>query len=423
MTRVIRYLLPVMVLAWAEAITAQQVFTVWAYDLETGKPVNHVIVWSSDMKVLASTSESGAAKVVQPYTISQVTLTHTTYRDTTLEVARNMNTLRVNLTPRLYHLKTFTLTALPTPLLPEKPWYITSYVHCNAGLLLFAAPRKNLSKRSLYLVDTEGNVTATLLWPRQGTLWVDASGDVWFKGAQTATLLEVDRERISATDLSVPLEEFEKGIARIELASGNSYYFRHLSADNQQADFYHYNHQSRGCEMFYTTSNPLGIKLRETRDIFETNEFERRFGEMCFFRPVAVHLLSCQSHLVLVNYAADEILHLDSTLEVSTAAIPIGYHKSKQFKRNFIYDKATEKYYVLFEKEGIQSIQEINLTTGVPGLRVTLPDFPFTEEISVHNGILWFLYDDGSERGYKRIYRLPLPGTEVKTDHRMATTP
>lgn len=423
MTRAVRYLLPVMVLAWAEAMTAQQVFTVRAFDGGTGKPVSLVTVRSSDGRVLASTSESGSAKVVQTSFISHITLTHTGYRDTTVEIKGNTAMVTVNLTPRLHQLKTFTLTALPSPLLPEKPWYVTSYVHCNAGLLLFAVPRKNLSKRSLYLVEAEGNVSATLPWPHQGTLWVDATGDVWFKGAQTATLLDVEPERISATDLSVPLEEFEKGIARIELANGDHYFFRHLTADNQQADFYHYNHLSNSCEVFFTTADPLGMKLRETRDIFETNEFERRFGEMCFFRPVAVHLLNYHNHLVLVNYSHDEILHFDTTLKSISPAIHITYHKNREFKRNFIYDRVTEKYYVLFEKEGVQTLQEINLETGEPGIRITLPGFPFTEEISVFSGILWFLYDDGSDRGYKRIYRLPLPGTEIMTDHRMATTP
>jgi len=410
-----------MVLAWAEAMTAQQVVTVWAFDAESGKPVTHVTVRSADGRVLASTSESGSAKVVQPGAISPVTLTHTAYRDTTVKVDRNAASMRVNLTPRLNQLKTFTLTALPSPLLPEKPWYITSYVHCNAGLLLFAVPRKKLSKRSLYLVNEEGTVKATLPWLHQGTLWVDAAGDVWFKGTQSATLLEVEPEKIAVTDLSVPLEEFETGIARIELSSGDDYFFRHLTADNQQADFYHYNHLSDSCKMFFSTADPLGMKLRETRDIFETNAFERRFGEMCFFRPVAVHMVHFQNHLVMVNYAQDEILHFDTTLKINTPAIPIGYHKDRYFKRQCIYDTKMEKYYVLFEKDGVMTLQEINLLTGESGMHLTLPDFPYTGDISVHNGILWFLYDDQSERGYQRIYRLPLPGTEKETGPEMAT--
>ncbi len=401
-------LLPVLfAVAMASSVAAQHSLTLVVSDRESGGQIVGVHIRSSDGMVLSTTNHQGVARFPVAKGLKEVTLTHIGFNDTTLQIHSTQQRIDVLMSPRMNQLKPVSVTALPTPLLADKPWYVTSYVHCRAGLLLFAAPRRMLSQRSLSLVNEKGDVMATLPWSHEGTLMLDAAGDVWFIGRKTAMLLDVSPKSIAATDLNIPIAEFDAGIARIELKHGDRYFFRHLTFDNQKADFYVYDHRAKICDAFCTIADEKGMKLRETRDIFETNEFERRFGEMCFFRPVLAHLLVKDSNLLLVDYSGGEILYFDSSLTLS-AKVPIAYHQDKSFERTFIYDKVLQKYYALFEKNGVLAMREVDLATGQPGIEITLPDFPFTEEITVHNGNLWFLYCDTNEQSYKRIYKLPL---------------
>jgi hypothetical protein len=304
-------------------------------------------------------------------------------------------------------LQMVTVIGTPTPLLADKPYFVTSYVHCHAGLLLFAAPRKMLSGRSLYLLDGAGRVVSSLPWNRQGSLLRDAAGDIWFRGPEQTTLLSVTEEQIEDAGTSIPTIEFDEGIVKIEMISGQKYYFRNLLLDHQQADFYCYDHQTGTCSSFLTITDALGLKLRETRGIFETNEFEKRFGEMCFFRPVFAPMALKGDTVLVFDFTDGKILQLDSFHRIIHET-DIPFYQRKDLKRLLIHDVAAGRFYVVFENRGIVTICETDPETGNTGFEIVLPAFPFIEQITVDRGELFFLYNDGDERSYQRIYRMPL---------------
>jgi hypothetical protein len=406
-TTMCRTFLLMLPLLLSVAAVAQQNCRFVVTDGETGLPVMGAYIRSSTAKVLGSTNQDGVAVIKAISDTPQLTISHIAYNDTTLNLLRSVELYQIRMTPNLRQLRAFTVFSAPAPLLADKPYYVTSYVHSAAGLLLFATPQKMPSRSSFYLLDTEGNVLASCPWSKQGVLFEDAAGDVWFRGKDQTVLLSVTGNNIMVTETSMPSRDFDAGIARIEVANGDRYYFKNLQYDNQRADFYCYDDQTGKCSSFLTIADPLGMKLRETRDIFETNDFERRFSEMCFFKPVFAPITTKGDTILIFDFIGEKILTLDRKEEViNETAIAVLCRKNLQ--RELIRDKVTGKFYVLCLKAGISTICEADPLTGNPGMETIIPSFPYIKDISVNNGVVYFLYRETGENSYQRIYRMPL---------------
>jgi hypothetical protein len=153
--------------------------------------------------------------------------------------------------------------------------------------------------------------------------------------------------------------------------------------------------------------HPLGLKLRETRHIFETNEFERRFADMCFFAPVFAPIHAVDGEVVIFNFGEGKMMFFDS-LNTPLREVNIPFHRNKWLKRSLLQDQAQEKFYVIFEERGRVSLHELNVATGELSAAVTLPSFPYMERVTVHKGQIYFLYREDNFLEYKKIFRTGL---------------
>ena len=77
-----------------------------------------------------------------------------------------------------------------------------------------------------------------------------------------------------------------------------------------------------------------------------------------------------------------------------------------QFGHN---DEVKEKVYTLFRKDGISTIQEINLKTGELANSSVIPELPFIDKIKINNDNIYFLYTEHNEQSnYKKLYRMKI---------------
>lgn len=386
---------------------AQQRATIQLTDAETSNPVTGAHIYDMSGQVITTSNSGGKVMITLTEGSMSIRVSHVSYLDTILLLNSSSLPSNVMLTPRVNRLKVFTVSGQPMNLIPDKPWFVSSYLHCDDGLLLLAFPQKRLSRQTLFLMDKDMEVIVSLPWREQGELFRDASGAIWIRGAKNTASVKLINDLIIVGEEIVPSEEFDAGIAKIELKIGSNYYFPHYRFDNQWLDYYFYNDYEKKTRLLENISDHRGLVMRETRHIFETNEFERRFADMCFFSPVFAPLARSGNQVVLFNYVDDAIVFYDTTGK-KTASVTAGYHHSKDFKKIFIQDEKTGSCYAVFEDSGICSVGEIDLGTGRIIRTVRIPSFPFIEKISVHDGKLFFLYKEKSEYEYKKIFMMPV---------------
>lgn len=366
-------------------------------------------ILDEDKKVITTTNASGMASFKKSSLHSDIIhISHISYRDTTISIRQKSTTIKIELVQLKSVLDHFTVVGEPVELIPDKPWFVTSYIHTRYGLLLLAYPQRRLSNQSLFLLNEKGDVLSQYSWRTYGDLFEDAAGDIWLKGRNHTWLIEVNEKEIDIGKMVMKTSDFSSGLEKIKkIINDNFFYFGHHTHDNQWLNYYCYNHRETETQSVYTITNEIGLILRETRHIFETNEFERRFSEMCFFSPVYAPLAKIDNQLLVFDYYDGRIVWIDTTHKI-TNSVDVDYHHDNQFKEILISDKVTEKFYTVFAKNGIYTIKEIDLDTGGLSKKITLPSFPYIENITVHNGRLYFLYKAHTRHKYKKIYVTPI---------------
>lgn len=399
-------------LAVANVSIAQNLIEFRILDNENLSPVVGAHIYDSQNKVLATTNAKGVFNMRVGTDDVRFRISHVAYTDSTFVVNSPDYKIVLLLEPLKQRLNVFSVHGNPVDLIPDKPWFVSSYLHHGEGLLLLAFPQKRLTRQTLFLMDRNMDVVASTPWREQGVLFRDAAGDIWLRGAKNTRAIIVENDEIIIGEEVIPSISFDAGIARIEQKIGSNYYFGHYTFDNQRLDYYCYNDKAKRTYRVATIADKLGLTLRETRDIFETNDFERRFGEMCFFAPLFAPIAQRNAEVVIFNYVYGEIMFFDTT-GLNTGSTPVSYHKTAKFRKLLLHDEYSHRFYAVFEERGLFSIREINIYTGELAREITIPSFPYIEQISVQNGKLYFLYKEKKEYEYKKIYMMVLPDPQI----------
>ncbi len=376
-------------------------------DRHDGGSVAGAHVFNAEGKVLTTSNHQGMVRLSALSGHITLLISHIGYLDTTLSLNPGDGVVTLHLTRVTRVLSPHTVVANPRDLIPDKPWYVSSFLICDEGIMMLAYPQRKSGLQSLFLVNELGEVLTSMPWKPSGDLFRDAAGCLWIRGNEVTLSIHIEQMQIIVGAETIETRKFNDGIAKIDQVIGNHYYFGHYHHDNQWLDYYSYNHNRAETRMIESIADPLGMKLRETRHIFETNEFEQRFGEMCFFAPVFAPLASRGSQLIIFNYTEGKI-ELYDTNHTLQSSLEIDYHQTKKFKKILLSDRISEKYYSVFEERGIYTISPINLDTGRIGREITIPSFPFIEQLTVHNDRLYFLYRDRVSGEYKKIYTMPI---------------
>lgn len=121
----------------------------------------------------------------------------------------------------------------------------------------------------------------------------------------------------------------------------------------------------------------------------------------------------------LYSHIFDDKFHLinliDNSIEVysafGTLFSRINIENSSQLEDNVLidtYPKSETIYLSKFNKKGHLEIRTLNLQTGKVCLLCVVPDFKYIENVTINNGVLWFLYSDYQTNWTKGLYNVKL---------------
>ncbi len=355
---------------------------------------------------LTTTNKEGAFTVSAKRVPIPVTLTHIGYHDTTLMLFATTHPVTINLKKKNSTLPIHTVVASPVELMKDKPYYIIDFEIKEQQIYMLAYPEKQVKNPHLFLLDFKGNVIADLPLASSGELFLDINNNIWLVDDNISYTIKHTPSSLLLTN-ATEKKSFSETIQDILISNGNNYYLKRYAYDNQVMLLFCYNSDTDRVTLFREIVNETGIRLRETRHIFETNEFERRFSEMVFFAPLYVPIFTIDSSVLIYNFIEGKIEEYDQKNRLINKA-SVTLHTMKGFTEEMIIDPVSEKVYVLFQYNGISTLCRINPKSGEIVEKTTIPSFPFIENIRIYDDYLFFLYKKQSHFEYKKIWRMKI---------------
>ncbi|MFK8008283.1 MAG: carboxypeptidase-like regulatory domain-containing protein [Saprospiraceae bacterium] len=145
----------------------------------------------------------------------------------------------------------------------------------------------------------------------------------------------------------------------------------------------------------------LGLRKPWSGDLWEANldekildlkesDYSLRGIMKVFYPKLNAPIFQKGKNLILFNHFESE-LQFFSEKGDSLRSIPIGYHKTRKWKKQILFDNIQDRAFTTFNTRWGEKVQEINLEKGTLGTALPI-DFAYIEKPKVRNGYLYFLY-------------------------------
>lgn len=132
-------------------------------------------------------------------------------------------------------------------------------------------------------------------------------------------------------------------------------------------------------------------------------EADRAFAVMTLLKDAYAPLYAVNDSILLFNFP-------ESKMEVYSGGgtqlrdTPLNFERSKYWKRQLLYDRWSERFYTVFDKDGKVSVCHLDCVSGETGSPIAVKE-PFARKLRVANGFLYFIKSDNTWDGTKYLYR------------------
>ena len=126
-----------------------------------------------------------------------------------------------------------------------------------------------------------------------------------------------------------------------------------------------------------------------------------RLNEMTWAKPAYQDIKLLHDTIYYFNHLNSRIDIYSEKLQLMDT-VSISYHQKKNWKETILADEKTGKAYTLFTSGAKLDLYEIDLKKG-DIRRVFTIDKPFPEKIKIHNGFLYFIYNDVTNTWEKKM--------------------
>lgn len=292
-----------------------------------------------------------------------------------------------------------------------QPLYITDYAFCNDKILVLAYRDKLYQKACLCLMTTDGDTVSSVNIRNSESLFRDCFNNNHLITDNTVWQIFVDSSFINFLYPS-DIVKFEEVLKPVIAELNNKFYYSRYYYNNQVLQYFYYEKGvAKFKELKVITSEKNLYMLRDRNRIVAGSgnpEVQARFEDMAFYKPVFAPLVKIRDTVCIFNFAGPDIgFYTDSCTPVKK--IPLSLCNNRCLKHELFVDDARGKVYILFRKDGISTLMEINLSTGELENPVTVPGLPYIEKIKVNNGNIYFLHTERNNlTEYKRLYRMKI---------------
>ncbi len=286
---------------------------------------------------------------------------------------------------------------------PKDKYFITDYMILNGHIVALAYKNRMHGNQFLLEFDVEGNKINELQILSNEGLYEDPQQNCYIKMQKKGwQIFSEDGELFFS-------EPFEMG-----LIDSAAHYLAGLYEDtiivrryhyyNQILDYFWWAPETESAEEFRTYINEDAIGMLSWGAFFDGNEFDQRFMEQIFFKPVQAPLFFHKGGLIIFNVTEGVAEHLNGISGNMEQRVELEFCRDKNWVPEFIHDGARDRFYTIFRRKGISIVAEIDIYTGKIKHEVTLNGYAHIEKIRVWNGQIFFLYKQYMGDDYKRLY-------------------
>jgi hypothetical protein len=139
-----------------------------------------------------------------------------------------------------------------------------------------------------------------------------------------------------------------------------------------------------------------------------TNLFDEDFYRKILIHPIEIHLFKIEDYIYIFDHFESKmsVYNCDAKL---LSEVPVYYPKRKDIvAKQLILANNKMNVYAVFNKDGIYSLQQIDLNTGLLKGNEVRINFPFVERIEIQDNYIYFLYRKNKEDARKLLYKIDL---------------
>jgi len=373
---------------------------------EEDTPVQGVNIIIKGTKTGTTSDENGMFTLECKSFPVDILFTHVSFESHEIRVKTGDNLkLHIELQPRLSILKPVSIFSEKIICLhPRDKYFVTDFRIFEGNIMALAYKNRMQGQQYLVLFSPDGDrLGETAITGNKG-LYQDPEMNCYIRMQNKGWQIFVDS---TGFFFSEPFEEYlldtaEKRLAEIKQ---DTVLIRDYFLSNQGISYYYLVAGSGESGEFRTYINDEGVSMLYWGPFFNGNEFDRRFAEEIFFKPVkAPVFVRDSSRIVVFNMAEGNIEHISSIADQSCISVNIRFHEDKSWTGEILYDRAQDRFYTTFRRKGISSVSEIDIHTGEIIRESNLHGYAHIERITVWNGILYFLYKKHFGDDYKRLY-------------------
>lgn len=379
-------------------------------DKETGKPIYNASIIEKNTKNGTTSNQKGFFFIKVSKLPVSLNISHVAYQKTT-ENCKNNNNLQIELIRKIDTFPVVEISAHKVINLVEKKLFdVVDYEFYGENILLLSYSYKEVINPWLIMINNYGDTLFKSSVNKEGNFYRDCLGNIHLVSKEYAYQIFIEDKKL---ELLYPVnpDTFYKILNPCITEINNKFFIKQWSYHNQVLSYSLVNADDSSKKEVKVISDERAIRMLSDRNRFNSmgakppSDADLRFEEMCFFKPIFAPLVKLKDKIAIFNF-------VDSKIEVYNEngnpdkELSITFNKIKGWKEEIFADEITGKAYALYKNNGISTLREVSIETGIVGKEITIPYFKYIEKIKVRNGYVYFLYRINSPMELMKLYKM-----------------
>lgn len=393
-------------------------------DQSNGEPLSMVNVYLNETVRGTTSNDSGYYEIkidTLPALLVYSSVGYTR-RFINLEKKPSAN-LDIPLIPSIHEIPAIEITGRrrPVSITRDLDLYVIDYEFYDDHILLLGHPGKRSRQVLLTLIDRSGKTIITKEVRSGVNLYRDPFNNIHLLASDSAYQLFFDEKDILLMQ-PVSQSKFMTAFPEFIEVYQDKVIMRQFAFEDQALMYYFYNPADAKVTRIWAQATPEifrevdgwmsrikitpGGKSTSNFNLFNTDE---RFIKMAFYAPIFCPMEIVNDTIYVFNFNNSLIETIGPEgYPVKTPTL-MNFYTDPGWQKKIYNDEARNKVYTQYMHKGITTLREIDINKGrlVDG-EITIPDLAYIKKILIHDGYLFFLYQEKGYPKYQRLFRMQL---------------
>jgi hypothetical protein len=401
-----------------------------AYGLFPVKDVNIII---EGTLTGTTTNDSGFFSLSIPNNTINLIITHINYKKQIYSTVQKTREIEILLTPQINELKEFIVNSDPINSITQKlPVYVIDYLLIDNKILLLAYNHKRIRDTRLMLIDHQANILLEKKVDGAEELYIDCFEDMYYLSKKEAIKIEINPTEITFID-TISRNAFNAYNKAIDFKINDNIYFHTFHYQNFVMKLHCINLYDEENEKrtIVTLSDSSKIDIFESEfnffyyakraqnygmsvtSVYNNLDVLRNYQSLDWvdlhgrFSPLKAAIINLKDAICVFNTT-------NNSIEMYTAEGRIinkseaKFINDKNFTGKVVRDESGKKLYAVYKEQSIILLKEVDVISGLLKPQISIPDFPYIENIKIAGNQVYFLYKKNVNEELKQLYTMQI---------------